>query len=365
MMPDRKTLYHLLDEVLDSGWLTNMGRMHGELESCLTAYLGVRNLSLFNNGTIALITALKALDLPQGSEVITTPFTFAATPHSIAWNDLKPVFADIRKEDFTLDPRSVESLINDNTSAILPVHVYGFPCDVEAFELLAKKHHLKIIYDAAHAFSTEYKGKSICSWGDISMLSFHSTKLYNTIEGGALVYDDDSLRDRIYNLRNFGIRDEVTVEEVGINGKMNELQAAWGLLTLKMVKSEQERRKNVYRQYKDRLSGLGVFDIPEFPVNATNSYQYFPVLLAEDCPVSRDHLYETLKKYNIFTRRYFYPLCTHYKAYDHLKSISPGCNPVAEDISQRILCLPFFGDLIENGSLDYIIESITTVLKGG
>ena len=220
----------LIKDIWSSKWLTNMGKYHNLLENKLKEVLKVKNVSLFNNGTIALLVAIKALNLPEGSEVITTPFTFAATPHCITWNKLTPVFCDIEPDTMTIDANKIEELITPKTSAILGVHVYGFPCDVEKIDKIAKKHNLKVIYDAAHAFSTEINGRGIGTFGDISMFSFHATKLFNTIEGGCLTYNDDNLVRKIYNLRNFGIQSEELVEDVGINGKMNEFQAGIGLL---------------------------------------------------------------------------------------------------------------------------------------
>ena len=252
--PDKEKILSAFSKVIDSGWFTNMGEMHEKFEKKLANYLKVKNISVFNNGTLALITALKALHLPKESEVITTPFTFPATVHAIAWNGLTPVFADIDEKTMTLLPQAIEKAISPKTSAILPVHVYGFPCDVEAIEKIAKKYGLKVIYDAAHAFSTTIHGKSICEWGDITMLSFHSTKLFNSIEGGALVYNDQKLSKKIYELRNFGIRrfekeDDVKegiktkdiINDIGINGKLNEFQAAWGIETLPLVKQFRAR----------------------------------------------------------------------------------------------------------------------------
>ena len=234
LLPDIESLYVNLKEIYDSKWITNMGDKHKALEEALQAELKVPYMQVFNNGTIALLTAIKALNLPYGSEIITTPFTFAATPHCISWNGCKPIFCDIEPKTMTINADKIESLITPKTSAILGVHVYGFPCDVEKIAQIAKKHNLKVIYDAAHAFSTEIDGVGIGNFGDISAFSFHATKLFNTIEGGGLCYNDENLNQKIYNLRNFGIRNEEFVEEVGINGKMKEIQAAWGLVKLKV-----------------------------------------------------------------------------------------------------------------------------------
>ena len=249
LLPSIEDFTEQVKEIYDSKWLTNMGSKHKALEEALTIELKVPHAQLFNNGTIALLTAIKALDLPYGSEVITTPFTFAATPHCISWNGCKPIFCDIEPNTMTIDADKIENLITPNTSAILGVHVYGFPCNVKKIDEIAKKYNLKVIYDAAHAFSTEIDGVGIGNFGDITMFSFHATKLFNTIEGGCLTYKDEALIKKIYNLRNFGIQNEEVVEDIGINGKMNEFQAAWGLLNLKQYRKEQERRKVIKEIY--------------------------------------------------------------------------------------------------------------------
>lgn len=271
LLPDIEDVYEQIKEIYDSKWLTNMGSKHKFLEEALKVELKVSHAQLFNNGTIALLTAIKALDLPQGSEIITTPFTFAATPHCIAWNGCKPIFCDIEPNTMTIDADKIEKLITPNTSAILGVHVYGFPCDVKKIDAIAKKHNLKVIYDAAHAFSTEIDGIGIGNFGDITMFSFHATKLFNTIEGGCLTYNDENLVKKIYNLRNFGIQSEEVVEDIGINGKMNELQAAWGLLNLKQYREEQERRKKIKEIYDNGLKDVKGIRIPQMPANTTNS----------------------------------------------------------------------------------------------
>ena len=337
-----------LAQIWASKWLTNMGAKHNELETKLKDVLKVPNVSLFNNGTIALLVAIKALNLPAGSEVITTPFTFAATPHCIAWNDLKPVFCDIEPNTMTIDADKIEALITPNTSAILGVHVYGFPCDVEKIDALAKKHNLKVIYDAAHAFSTEVNGRSIGTYGDITMYSFHATKLYNSIEGGCLTYNNPDLVRKIYNLRNFGIRSEELVEEVGINGKMNELQAAIGLLNLKLFKNEKEKRAKVKAFYDAGLKDVKGIRIPQMPSNATNSYQYYPVVIEDDYPLSRNEVYEKFKEQNILTRKYFYPACHDYECYKNDLAVKLADLSVVDDLKNKVLCLPFYGDLEED-----------------
>ena len=358
LLPDLGIFNVELREIWESRQLTNMGKKHNLLESRLKNELKVRNLSLFNNGTTALVTAIKALDLPYGSEVITTPFTFAATPHCISWNGAKPVFCDIEPNTMTIDPEQIEKHITPNTSAILAVNVYGFHCDVDKIEEIAKKHNIKVIYDAAHAFSTEINGVAVGSFGDITMFSFHATKLYNTIEGGCLTYNDDELVNKIYNLRNFGIRNEEIVEDIGINGKMNELQAAIGLLNLDLYQEEKKKREYISSLYNQCLSGIEGIKIPQMPDNTTRSYQYFPIIIEKNYKISRDELYLKLKENNIITRKYFYPLCTQYDCYRDLPSSSPENIPVADDLKDRVLCLPFYGDLNEE-----IVELICEVMS--
>lgn len=357
LLPDIEDVYSEIREIFDSKWLTNMGEKHKNLELALKNELKVKNLSLFNNGTIALLTAIKALKLPFGSEVITTPFTFAATPHSIVWNGLKPVFCDIEPNTMTIDPNKIEELITPNTSAILGVHVYGFPCDVEAIQKIADKHGLKVIYDAAHCFSTEINGRGIGTFGDISAFSFHATKLFNTIEGGALTYNDDSMDRKIYNLRNFGIRNEEVVEEVGINGKMNELQAAFGLLNLKIYKKEKEKRAKLKEFYDNEISKIKGIKIPKMPQGVTNSYQYYPVVIEDDYPISRDEIYGRFKLENIFTRKYFYPACNDYECYKNELSVKLQELPVTNDLKKKVLCLPYYGGL-EKETAEYIVTRL-------
>ncbi len=348
LLPSLESVNTQLEEIWDSKWITNMGAKHNLLAEKLKSVLKVNNVSLFNNGTIALLTALKALDLPYGSEVITTPFTFAATPHCISWNGLKPVFCDIEPNTMTIDADKIEALITPNTSAILAVHVYGFPCNVEKIDKIAKKYNLKVVYDGAHVFSTEINGKGIGEFGDITMFSFHATKLFNTIEGGCLTYKDNNLYRKIYNLRNFGIQSEELVEDIGINGKMNEIQAAVGLLNLELYKEEQRKRAEIKAYYDEHISGIEGIYIPLMPENTTNSYQYYPIVIKDEYPLSRNELYDNFKTYNIMTRKYFYPLCSDYECYKNLKSSSKENLPVANDVKNRVLCLPYYGSLTED-----------------
>ena len=358
LLPDIKDFVAHVEDIWHSKWLTNMGTKHNELETKLKNVLKVPNVSLFNNGTIALLTALKAMDLPYGSEVITTPFTFAATPHCIVWNNCKPVFCDIEPNTMTIDADRIEDLITPNTSAILGVHVYGFPCNVEKIDKIAKKYNLKVIYDAAHAFSTEINGKGIGTFGDITMFSFHATKLFNTIEGGCLTYNDESLKRKIYNLRNFGIQSEEIVEDVGINGKMNEFQAAMGLENLKIYKEEQEKRAKIKAFYDEHLSKIKGIRIPKMPDGITNSYQYYPIIIEDDYPITRDELYDRFKEQNILTRKYFYPACNDYDCYKNDLAVKLADLSVANDLKHKVLCLPFYGNLNFN-KMDFICNMLS------
>lgn len=358
LLPNIEDFIEQIKEIYDSKWLTNMGSKHKALEEALKVELKVPHAQLFNNGTIALLTAIKALDLPCGSEVITTPFTFAATPHCISWNGLKPIFCDIEPNTMTIDADKIENLITPNTSAILGVHVYGFPCNVKKIDEIAKKHNLKVIYDAAHAFSTEIDGVGIGNFGDITMFSFHATKLFNTIEGGCLTYKDESLVKKIYNLRNFGIQSEEVVEDIGINGKMNEFQAAWGLLNLKQYKEEQERRKGIKEIYDNGLKDINGIKIPQMPENTTNSYQYYPIVIEDEYGKTRDEIYDMFKAENIFTRKYFYPACHDYDCYKNDITVKTARLRTTNDLKTRVLCLPFYGSLDKN-----VAEYICEVLK--
>ena len=362
LLPSLKDVNKQLEEIWESKWLTNMGEKHNLLQTRLKDVLKVNNVSLFNNGTIALLVAIKALDLPYGSEVITTPFTFAATPHCIAWNGLKPVFCDIEPDTITIDATKIEKLITPNTSAILGVHVYGFPCNVEKIDEIAKKHNLKVIYDAAHAFSTEINGKGIGTFGDITMFSFHATKLFNSIEGGCLTYNNPQLEKKIYNLRNFGIQSEELVEEVGINGKMNELQAAIGLLNLDLFKTEQQKRAQIKAIYDKSISNINGIRIPKITKEISNSYQYYPIVIEDDYPITRDELYANFKQMNILTRKYFYPACHDYECYKNDLTVKLADLSIVNDIKHKVLCLPFYGDLRES-TCRRIIEVLKNYAK--
>ncbi len=344
-MPPLAKYQESLEEIWDSRWLTNMGTFHKKLEARLAEYLGVECLSLFCNGTIALLLALQNLRINSG-EVITTPFTFPATPHVLYWNGIRPVFCDIDPETFNLDPGRVEQLIGPDTKAILAVHVYGTPCDVERLQALADLHGLYLIYDAAHAFGVTYQGRALAAFGDASMLSFHATKLFSTFEGGALIFETEAQKKRADYLRNFGITALETVIGPGINGKMNELQAAFGLLQLDRVDREIENRRALAHQYQARLEKVpGLRFLQEIP-GVKRNWAYFPVLVdAGAYGMSRDDLHRALKAFNVITRKYFFPLCSTYPCYSSFSSARPSKLPVAHNVADRILCLPIYGTL--------------------
>ncbi len=323
----------------------------------MAEYLGVEYLSLFTNGTLPLITSLQALGLTKG-EVITTPYSFVATTHSIWWNGLTPVFVDIDPSTGNIDPSKIEAAITPNTVAIMPVHVYGQPCDNKRIDAIAKKHSLKVIYDAAHAFGVRKDGQSILNWGDISTLSFHATKVYGTIEGGALICHSAEMKYQIDNLRNFGFRGETTIVAPGINGKMDEVRAAFGLLNLKQVDAAIDARRKVailYRQAINQIEGLTY--LPEQP-NVQYNYGYFPIFVDEaKYGMSRDALYEKLKAENIFARRYFYPLISTLNPYKFYPSASPENLPVATKMANEVLCLPMHHKLSEK-DVELVISCI-------
>ena len=347
LLPDLQEFNRYLEQIWDSKWITNNGSFHQQLEKALAEYLGVEYISLFTNGTLPLITALQALGLTKG-EVITTPYSFVATSHSIWWNQLTPVFVDIEEDTCGMDPAKIEAAITPNTVAIMPVHCYGKPCKTNEIDAIAKKHGLKVIYDAAHAFGVRVNGESILNAGDISTLSFHATKVYNTIEGGALVCHSAEMKHQIDNLKNFGFRGEVTVEAPGINGKMDEVRAAYGLLNLKQVDAAIEARHKAADAYRAALKdvrGIRFFDdMAEVRLN----YSYFPIFVdAEQYGMTRDELYEKMKAANIYGRRYFYPLITAFDPYKDYPSAAPDNLPVATKIADQVICLPMHHGLSE------------------
>lgn len=344
LLPPLEEFVPYLEKIWESKWLTNNGQFHKQLEQALCNYLGVKHICLFSNGTLALITALQALRIT--GEVITTPFSFVATTHSLWWNNIKPVFADIEDYTFNLDPAKVEAAITPQTTAIMPVHVYGNPCNLEAFQKLADTYNLKLIYDAAHAFGVEVNGNSVLNYGDLSILSFHATKVFNTFEGGAIVCHDEKMKRHIDDLKNFGFRGETTVIAPGINAKMNELQAAFGLLQLKYIDEARLKRQAIAQIYRDALSDISGITCLHDIDGVKHAYSYFPVLIDKDkYGISRDELYEKLKSHNIFSRRYFYPLISNFPTYKGLKSAEANNLPIANEVSEKVLCLPIYADL--------------------
>lgn len=345
-LPPLEEFTEYLKQIWDSKILTNNGPFHQKFEKELATYLGVKHLSLFANGTLALMTALQALKIT--GEVITTPFSFVATTHSLWWNNIKPVFVDIEPDYFTLDPEKIEAAITPQTTAILPVHVYGYPCKVDEIQRIADTYGLKVIYDAAHAFGVKVNGNSILNYGDLSILSFHATKVFNTIEGGAIISPDEKTKKRIDYLKNFGFAGEIKVIEPGINAKMNEIQAAYGLLQLKYVGQYITKRKEISGLYRKGLVGLKGIKFLNDIENVNHSYTYFPILVDEsEYGKSRDELYEELKSNNIYGRRYFYPLISQFPSYRGLPSADSRNLCLAEKFSSKVLCLPLSTDMNE------------------
>lgn len=333
-----------IKSIFDSRWLTNNGEKHEQLKVALREYLGIDNITLFVNGHMALWAALKAMDFSEGSEVITTPYSFASTTHAIVQNGLKPIFCDIEPENYTIDADKIEQLITDRTVAIVPVHVYGHICEVEKIKDIAERHNLKVIYDAAHVFAVKYKGESIAKWGDVSMFSFHATKVFNTIEGGALVYGDASLEKTFDRLKNFGIDGPEDVRAVGMNAKMNEFAAAMGICNLRHIDEEIEKRKKVHHRYMENLSGVSGIKLPSEQIDVTPNYSYFPVIFDKGVfGKNRDDIYAELEKEGIIARKYFYPLISDYECYrDEFDSSK---TPIAKSISDNVLTLPMYADL--------------------
>lgn len=327
----------------DSHWLTNMGKYHQELEQKLKEYLNVSGLSLMVNGHMALEMAIQAMGFPKGAEVITTPFTFISTTHAIVRNGLKPVFCDVKEEDGTIDETKIEALVTENTVAILPVHVYGNVCNIEKIQEIADKYHLKVIYDAAHAFGVKYKGRGIGSYGDASVFSFHATKVFNTIEGGAVSFSDEGIYEKLYNLKNFGIRGEELVVDIGANAKMNEFAAIMGLCNLKYIDRCIQTRREKYYFYVSRIDaikGLRRFHCAE---EAEQNYAYFPIIIEDEYRTSRDELYLRLKEQNIYSRKYFYPLTCDQACFQN--QYREASLPTARKLADRVLVLPFYEEI--------------------
>lgn len=356
-LPPLEEFIPYLQEIWDKKILTNAGPFHQQLEQALCEYLGVKHLALFTNGTIALVTALQALRVT--GEVITTPYSFVATAHSLLWNGIKPVFVDIDSDTLNLDPARIEAAITPQTTAIMPVHVYGHPCDVAAIQKIADNYNLKVIYDAAHAFGVQDAGGSVLRHGDLSVLSFHATKVFNTFEGGAIICPDAKTKLRIDQLKNFGFVDEVTVVAPGINGKMTEINAAFGLLQLKHIDIALMRRKEIADVYRQALTAVkGIRVLADGGETVANS-AYFPILVEPEYPLSRDALYQRLKDHGIHGRRYFYPLTTDFPMYRSMPSAQRENLPVATVAAQKVLCLPIYPHLSQQD-----FNRVIDVIKG-
>mgnify|MGYP001125292429 CR=1 FL=1 len=365
LLPNLEELSEILKIIWETKWVTNGGKKMFkagfstklyELELALRQRLKVPRITVFNNGTTALMIAVG--ELFKNGEVITTPFTFPATPHALTLNNITPVFCDIDNETLTIDVEKIESLITDKTTGILGVHVFGMPCNVKKIHEIAEKYHLKVIYDAAQVFDLEIDGIGIGNFGDVSMFSFHATKLFNTIEGGALTYKSVELENRFELLKDFGIKSEDEVILPGINGKLNEIQAAIGLLNLKIIDEEREKRQAIINTYCKYLEGVKGIIIMKMPQNIKHSLQYFAIRISNDFGLSRDEVHGELKKYNVFSRKYFYPLCSEYPYYRGLPSAKSENLPVANQVVKEVLCLPLYGDLQRNE-----VEIICQIIK--
>ena len=356
LLPPLDEFIPYLEEIWKSKWITNNGQFHRQLEEALADYLGVKYVSLFTNGTLPLITALQAMNIT--GEVITTPYSFVATTHALWWNGIKPVFVDIDPATCNLDPDKIEAAITDKTTAIMPVHCYGMPCDTERIQAIADKYGLKVIYDAAHTFGVQVNGKSILKSGDMSTLSFHATKVFNTVEGGALVCHDAETKKQIDFLKNFGFNGETEVVAPGINSKMDEMRSAYGLLNLKQVDAAIEARHKVADYYRQALRSVKGVKVFEDKPGVRHNYSYFPILIdAEEYGMSRDELYFKMRDDNVLGRRYFYPLISTFDTYKNLESSNPANLPVATCIADEVICLPMYYGLTEE-DMDRVLKCI-------
>ena len=357
-MPPMEEYMEEIKGLWDSHWLTNMGEKHQKLAKALEEYLGVEKLLLFTNGHNALELALQGLDLPKGREVITTPFTFASTTHAIVRNGFKPVFCDIREDNYTIDERKIEALITDQTVAIVPVHVYGNLCAVEEIQKIADRHHLKVIYDAAHAFGVEVNGESILNAGDMSTLSFHATKVYNTIEGGAMIMHDEKTKKRIDYLKNFGFAGETEVVAPGINSKMDEIRSAYGLLNLKRVDAAIEARLQVAIRYREALRDVDGISFWDDLPGVRHNYSYFPIFVdAAKYGMPRDELYFKMKEQGVLGRRYYYPLISDFSTYRSLPSATKENLPVATKMANEVICLPMH-HVLSDEDINRVLEIV-------
>ncbi len=357
LLPDIEEFNEMLKLIWESKQLSNNGNMVKQLEKDLSGFLNADYLSVFSNGTVALQLACKVLRL--SGEVITTPFTFAATTHSLIWNNIKPVFCDIEEDTFNMNTDLIEALITERTTAILPVHVFGYPCNVEKIQKIADKYGLKVLYDAAHAFGVKIDGKPISAFGDISMFSFHATKIYHTIEGGALTFKDPNFKERADSLRNFGIRNIDSVMEPGTNGKLNEIQAAVGILLLKEVNKEIEKRKEITNLYRDMLKNIPGIVTRKDLDGVFHNYAYFVITVEEEeYGLSRDKLFDKLAEYNVIARKYFYPLCSNFQCYRDYPSSLKQQLPIANQIADKVLTLPLHGRMQDSD-----VEKICAIIK--
>jgi dTDP-4-amino-4,6-dideoxygalactose transaminase len=354
-LPPLEEFIPYLEEIWKNKWLTNNGPFHQQFESALCEYLGVSHISLFTNGTLALLTALQSLRIT--GEVITTPYSFVATAHSLLWNGIKPVFVDIDPVSLNIDPEKIEAAITPHTTAIMPVHCYGHPCDVERIQEIADNYGLKVIYDAAHAFGVRCQGNSVLNHGDLSVLSFHATKVFNTFEGGAIICKDEKTKKHIDHLKNFGFVNDVTVVAPGINGKMSEINAAFGLLQLKGIDEAIQKRRKIDAQYRQGLSRIPGIHCLNDTGEKTANYAYFPILVRADYPLSRDALYNKLHENGIYARRYFYPLISDFPMYRGMPSAAQENLSVAKKIAAQVICLPIYPAL-PSETVDRIIQLI-------
>lgn len=356
LLPNLDEFHELLKQIWDKKWITNNGSFHQQLEKELADYLGVPYISLFTNGTLPLLTALQALRIT--GEVITTPYSFVATTHSIWWNGCKPVFVDIDPKTGNIDPNKIEAAVTPKTTAIMPVHVYGNPCDTKRIQEIADKYGLKVIYDAAHAFGVKVNGESIVNEGDISTLSFHATKVFNTIEGGAMIMHDEKTKKRIDDLKNFGFHDEVTVVAPGINSKMDEIRAAYGLLNLKQIDKAIASRQHVAYKYREALRNVAGITFLDDITGVKHNYSYFPIFIdADKFGMTRDELYSKMKSKSVFGRRYFYPLISDFSTYRGLESARFENLPNAHMMSNSVICLPMHHELTDNDT-EMVIDII-------
>jgi dTDP-4-amino-4,6-dideoxygalactose transaminase len=355
VLPPLEEFVPYLEQIWANKWLTNNGPFHQQFEQALCDYLGVKHIALFTNGTLALVTALQSLRIT--GEVITTPYSFVATAHSLLWNGIRPVFVDVDPTTLNLDPDKIEAAITPHTTAIMPVHCYGHPCDVVRIQEIADNYGLRVIYDAAHAFGVQCQGESVLNHGDLSILSFHATKVFNTFEGGAIICQDAKTKRHIDHLKNFGFVDEVTVVASGINGKMSEINAAFGMLQLKGIDAALHQRQAIDARYRTGLAEVKGIHTLDNPAGDVVNYSYFPIMVRPDYPISRDALYQKLREHDIYARRYFYPLISDFPMYRGMPSAAHANLPVAREAAAQVICLPIYPGLADE-QIDCILGLI-------